>query len=97
MSKNPLTHYCISCGEPFQTDDPKMVLCAACGGEPESSPLDKPEVTQAVPLPSAPLPKREASQASSDWQVGDVILDTYEVKGELGQGGFGKVYRVHHK
>jgi WD40 repeat protein len=74
-----------------------MVLCPACGGEPESSPLDKPEVTQAVPLPSAPLPKREGSHASSDWQVGDVILDTYEVKGELGQGGFGKVYRVHHK
>ena len=32
-----------------------------------------------------------------EWKKGDVIVDTYEVKGELGEGGFGKVYKVHHK
>lgn len=35
--------------------------------------------------------------APVEWKVGDTILDLYEVTGLLGQGGFGKVYRVHHK
>ena len=30
------------------------------------------------------------------WNVGDVILDLYEVTGELGAGGMGKVLKVHH-
>ena len=33
----------------------------------------------------------------SDWKVGDVILETYEVISLLGEGGFGKVYKVHHR
>src|SRR5713101_819345 len=28
------------------------------------------------------------------WQVGDVILDQYEVMGTLGEGGMGTVYKV---
>jgi serine/threonine protein kinase len=35
--------------------------------------------------------------APVEWKPGDVILDTYEVLDLLGQGGMGKVYRVHHK
>ena len=31
------------------------------------------------------------------WQKGDVILDQYEVMGTLGEGGMGKVYKVHHR
>ncbi len=36
------------------------------------------------------------------WNVGDVIVDTYEVRKlsetkDYAQGGFGRVYRVHHK
>ena len=31
------------------------------------------------------------------WRVGDVIPDLYEVTGILGEGGMGKVYKVHHK
>src|SRR5450432_1947380 len=34
---------------------------------------------------------------AEEWKEGDVILDLYEVKGVLGEGGFGKVYRVRHK
>ncbi len=30
------------------------------------------------------------------WEVGKVILDLYEVKGQLGSGGMGQVYRVRH-
>jgi WD40 repeat protein/serine/threonine protein kinase len=32
-----------------------------------------------------------------DWNVGDTILDLYRVTDILGEGGFGKVYKVHHQ
>ncbi len=41
--------------------------------------------------------KREELDSIVDWQIGDVILDIYTVKGILGEGGMGRVYRVHHK
>jgi len=33
----------------------------------------------------------------SEWQVGDIILDLYEVLEILGEGAFGKVYKVMHR
>lgn len=35
--------------------------------------------------------------APVEWKVGDNILGIYEVTGILGQGGMGRVYKVHHK
>lgn len=35
--------------------------------------------------------------ACVEWQPGDTILDLYEVKKVLGQGGMGNVYLIHHK
>ena len=32
----------------------------------------------------------------NSWKVGDVILDLYKVTNLLGEGGFGKVYKVRH-
>ena len=31
------------------------------------------------------------------WKPGDVILDLYEVKEILGEGGFGTVFKIHHR
>ncbi|MFP4192388.1 MAG: protein kinase domain-containing protein, partial [Candidatus Hydrogenedentota bacterium] len=33
----------------------------------------------------------------TEWTVGDVILERYEVTGELGVGGMGKVFKVHDR
>ena len=37
------------------------------------------------------------TQAGDSWEVGQVILGLYEVTALLGEGGMGKVYRVHHR
>ena len=34
---------------------------------------------------------------AASWSPGDVILDLYEVKGLLGKGGMGLVYKIHHR
>ncbi|HOH30274.1 MAG TPA: hypothetical protein PLC40_11400, partial [Candidatus Hydrogenedentes bacterium] len=34
---------------------------------------------------------------SGEWQVGETILDRYEVVLELGVGGMGKVLKVHDR
>ncbi|MHB2020902.1 MAG: protein kinase, partial [Candidatus Xenobia bacterium] len=36
-------------------------------------------------------------QVAVEWQIGDVVLNLYEVRSLLGEGGMGKVYRVHHR
>lgn len=53
---------------------------------------------QATEFASPNLDDLNAAETAieEDWKAGDVILDLYEVKGVLGEGGFGKVYRVHH-
>ncbi|MCC6487688.1 MAG: protein kinase [Candidatus Hydrogenedentes bacterium] len=32
-----------------------------------------------------------------DWRIGDVIVNLYEVIDVLGEGGMGKVYKIHHR
>ena len=41
--------------------------------------------------------KAAEDAVSLKWNEGDIILDLYEVKGSLGEGGMGKVHRIYHK
>ena len=48
---------------------------------------------------SAGVPTQQTAEDNvpAVWKDGDVILDLYEVKGILGEGGFGTVHRVRHR
>jgi len=39
----------------------------------------------------------DAAEVPDTWQSGDLLLEQYEVRGILGAGGMGTVYRVHHR
>jgi hypothetical protein len=53
-------------------------------------------IAAAMPREAAAIVADEAKVAV-EWQVGDVILDLYEVKQVHEGGGMGLVYRVHHR
>ena len=59
----------------------------------QKSELTVPEVGH--PSGSSPMPASPA--AASTWQLGDVILDLYELKQVFTGGGMGLVYHVHHR
>ncbi len=95
---------CPGCKSTYKVDDSHLgrnARCAKCGTR------FKIESTRAVGAASAPtekpapvgLPAAAADEAKvpAEWNVGDVILDLYEVTGILGEGGMGKVYKVHHR
>src|SRR6266540_548199 len=69
---------------------------------------DRPAIEQQAPEPGVTIataaapPEAAARKAAEDevaqvWNIGDVILDLYEVTEILGEGGMGTVYKVHHK
>ncbi len=45
--------------------------------------------------PIVTLEEQEKAGIPALWKVGDVFLDRYEVKGKLGEGGMGIVYKVY--
>jgi WD40 repeat protein/tRNA A-37 threonylcarbamoyl transferase component Bud32 len=104
MPLTPTTHYCISCGEEFSPPSAETLLCPACGGPPsQPAPLTFNEDKEVAHLPPvvigdvAPPLRGKDLEVSSEWQVGDRILDTYEVVDIFTSGGMGLVYRVHHR
>jgi len=78
-------HYCIICGKPFETDDPEAAFCPRHAGQGKAAPIT-PKPDQTAPEPGQGV----------DLKPGQTLLDTYQVIGLLGEGGMGKVYRVHH-
>ena len=56
-----------------------------------------PGETVAAPEEGRAARQAAEAQVAQEWNVGDIILDTYEVTGLLGEGGMGKVYKVHHR
>ena len=55
-----------------------------------------PTLTQEAPAPPGASYPTEG-EVPPTWQVGDLILDLYEVKEVYTSGGMGLVYRVHHR
>jgi WD40 repeat protein len=74
-----------------------VVFCAQHGGsQTPPSPTPQPGETAWEANDEAPQ-SQPLSDITSEWRTGQTLLDTYEVIGKLGEGGMGKVYRVHHK
>jgi len=95
------THYCTICGNAVQPVNGDITICPACSAPPEalgSQQADRTPLSDLPPqLKDVPLPAGERLEVRSDWQIGDIILDTYEVKHIYTSGGMGLVYRVHHR
>ena len=98
-----------ACSKRFKLDEStigRKARCKKCGtrfvvraeeGELVSASSQIPgEATDSAPDPGNRTFARE-EQVPADWRSGDVVLDLYDVMDILGEGGFGKVYRVHHR
>ena len=96
---------CPKCAKLYRVDGTnlgKAVACAVC--QTQFIPVLTDQTPDRLP-PSASAPQSAADghrRVAADgvpeiWAEGDVILDLYEVKGLLGEGGMGQVYRVHHR
>ena len=89
--------YCIRCGLWSDALDDGGA-CPACRGANVATPSAP--ATPAADPAAAFAPTRRypsAAEVPGTWEPGDLLLDLYEVRGELGHGGMGTVYRVHHR
>jgi serine/threonine protein kinase len=98
MDQDTTLHVCSICGREFRPRDADTVICPDCGGPPEAPAPSQPQGTVSSNGSQGMVQaNRQVSTSPQEWQEGDVILDLYEVKGEVGRGGLAAVYRVHHR
>jgi WD40 repeat protein/serine/threonine protein kinase len=95
---------CPDCGARFNVAKEalgKTARCAKCQAKFRIASGRGVAIAATPPSPASPAarpPKEEVEeQAPLAWTVGDVISNLYEVTDLLGEGGMGKVYKVHHR
>jgi WD40 repeat protein/serine/threonine protein kinase len=76
-----------------------MARSASMSADDRATRLQAPAETIAASSSVETMAARRAAEdgVSAIWSPGDVILGLYEVKGVLGEGGMGTVYRVFHR
>jgi WD40 repeat protein/serine/threonine protein kinase len=84
-----VTVYCVQCGGGVTATD-EAGRCGTCAGA-------RPDPTASTGgAPSAPRTFPTEASVPLEWRRGDRLVDLYEVRGTLGAGAMGTVYRVHH-
>ena len=89
----PLKVSCPKCGTRYQIDRShagKVFTCKHC----------RSKIATEATLPTIPPKMEEApgtTRPKTSWNVGEEILNIYQVKDLLGEGGMGKVFRIYHK
>ncbi|MBN2559618.1 MAG: protein kinase [Phycisphaerae bacterium] len=83
---------CKTCNAKFTISEGKGQLI-----EPGDKPAPSPEEAVVDRQDAAAAASSDEEKVAAEWHVGDVILDLYEVKDLLGEGGMGKVHRVRHR
>lgn len=87
-----------ACGQPMRVSDTQIGrqgTCIRCGRRVDLSRQALESEAQTEPALTAG--GSVAEEVAAEWEPGDVILGLYEVKDVLGEGGMGKVYKVHHR
>lgn len=98
------TAVCPKCAKKYafaEADVGMETTCSACDATFVLTPMDAEPSAAGASLASEPAAPHTTRKFGPDgvpevWAEGDVILDLYEVKGLLGEGGMGRVYRVHY-
>ena len=88
--------FCVICGKEITTPGSEEFYCE------EHAHLARIHHSYFPPVPedknteAQTISPQPGLDLAEEWQKGQVLLDTYQVVGKLGQGGMGRVYRVHH-